>query len=168
MTGAQNFFRLYAPVICDPTPAQRNVEDFDFVSAVPHSNHHTGGGGQLAGKTMTVLPQFVFILHSNVCLGLSNPYISSALWRQRASENTAHYIPSCSEAWVKQWLQMTGALFIAYDALRMNIEFSATPKHPHSILFNLFPSTFPPHHYFFFPTSALFLLGESFYHLNHT
>ena len=45
MTGAHNFFRLYAPVICDPPPppAQRNVEDFDFVSAVPHSNHHTVG-----------------------------------------------------------------------------------------------------------------------------
>ena len=43
MTGAHIFFRLYAPVICDPTPAQRNVEDFDFVSAVPHSNHHTEG-----------------------------------------------------------------------------------------------------------------------------
>ena len=46
MTGAHNFFCLYAPVICDPpphTPAQRNVEDFDFVSAVPHSNHHTVG-----------------------------------------------------------------------------------------------------------------------------
>ena len=35
---------------------------------------------------------------------------------------TQHIIsPSCSEAWVKQWLQITGALFIAYDALRMNI-----------------------------------------------
>ena len=48
------------------------------MSAVPHSNHHTVG---------------VIILHSNVCLGLSNPYISSALWRQRKSKNTAHYIP---------------------------------------------------------------------------
>ena len=38
-------------------------------------------------------PQSVIILHSNVCLGLSNPYISSALWRQRKSKNTAHYIP---------------------------------------------------------------------------
>ena len=31
------------------------------------------------------------------------------------------------------------------------------------ILFNLFPSTFPPHHLFLFPASALFLLGESFF-----
>ena len=38
-------------------------------------------------------PQSVIILHSNVCLGLSNPYVSSALWRQRKSKNTAHYIP---------------------------------------------------------------------------
>ena len=41
MTGAHNFFRLYALVICDHAPAQRNVEDFDFVSEAPHSNHHT-------------------------------------------------------------------------------------------------------------------------------
>ena len=54
MTNAHNFFRLYALFICDHVPAQRNVEDFDFVSAVPHSNHNTVG--QLAGKTMTVLP----------------------------------------------------------------------------------------------------------------
>ena len=52
MTGAHNFFPLYALVICDHAPAQRNVEDFDFVSEVPHSKHHTVR--QLAGKTMTV------------------------------------------------------------------------------------------------------------------
>ena len=38
-------------------------------------------------------PQSVIILHSNISLGLSNPYIFSALWRQRKSKNTAHYIP---------------------------------------------------------------------------
>ena len=43
MTDANNFFRLYALVICDHAPAQKNVEDFDFVSEVPHSNHHTVG-----------------------------------------------------------------------------------------------------------------------------
>ena len=91
MTGAHNFFRLYAPVICDP-PAQRNVKDFDFVSAVPHSNHHTVGAVSWQNHDSSP-PQSVFIQHSNVCLGLSNPYISSALWRQRESKNTAHYIP---------------------------------------------------------------------------
>ena len=91
MTGAHNFFRLYAPVICD-TPAQRNVEDFDFVSAVPHSNHHTLGTASWQNHDSSP-QQSVIILHSNVCLGLSNPYISSALWRQRKSKNTAHYIP---------------------------------------------------------------------------
>ena len=95
MTGAYNSFRLYAPVICDPpppTPAQRNVEDFDFVSAVLHSNQHTVGAASWQNHDSSP-PQSVFILHSNVCLGLSNPYISSALWRQRESKNTAHYIP---------------------------------------------------------------------------
>ena len=43
MTGAHTFFGLYALVICDHAPAQRNVEDFDFVSAVPHCNCHTVG-----------------------------------------------------------------------------------------------------------------------------
>ena len=129
MTGANNFFCLYAPVICDhhlppPPQAQGNVEDFDFVPAVPHSNHHTVGAASWRNHDSSP-PQPVFILHSNVCLGLPNPYISSALWRQRQRKlkvKTQHIISqSCSEAWVKQWLQMTGALFIAYDALRMNI-----------------------------------------------
>ena len=43
MTGAHTFFRLYALVICDHAPAQRNGEDFDFVSAGPHSNCHIVG-----------------------------------------------------------------------------------------------------------------------------
>ena len=59
MTGTHNFLRLYALVICDHAPAQRNVEDFDFVSEVPHSNHHTVG--KLAGKTMTVHPRSLLL-----------------------------------------------------------------------------------------------------------
>ena len=43
MTGAHTFFRLYALVICDHAPAQRKVEDFYFVSAVPNCNCHTVG-----------------------------------------------------------------------------------------------------------------------------
>ena len=43
MTVAHTFFRLYATVICDHAPAQKNVEDFDFVSAVPHCNCHAVG-----------------------------------------------------------------------------------------------------------------------------
>ena len=43
MTGAHTFFGLYGLVICDHAPAQRNVEDFDFVSVVPHCNCHTVG-----------------------------------------------------------------------------------------------------------------------------
>ena len=69
-----------------------NVEDFDFVSAVAHSNHHSVGAACWQNHDSSPL-QFVIILHSNVCLGLSNLYISSALWIQRKSKNTAHYIP---------------------------------------------------------------------------
>ena len=45
MTGGHNSFRLYALVICDhcPLPTQGNAKDFYFLSAVPHSNHHTVG-----------------------------------------------------------------------------------------------------------------------------
>ena len=90
------------------------------MSAVPHSNHHTVGAASWQNHDSSP-PQSVIILHSNVCLGLSNPYISSALWRQRKIK-TQHIIsPSYSGALVKQWLQMTGALFIAPASLRMNI-----------------------------------------------
>ena len=43
MAGAHIFSALIQLVICDHAPAQRNVEDIDFVSAVSHSNHHTVG-----------------------------------------------------------------------------------------------------------------------------
>ena len=89
MIGAHNFFRLYALVICDHAPAQRNIEDSDFVSAVPHSNHHTVGTASWQNHDSSP-PQSVIILHCHVCLGLSNPYISSALWRQCKSKNTTH------------------------------------------------------------------------------
>ena len=85
MTGAHNFIRLYALVICDHAPAQRNVEDFDFVSAVPHSNHNTVGTASWQNHDSSS-PQSVIILHCHVCLCLSNPNISSALWRQCKSK----------------------------------------------------------------------------------
>ena len=84
LPGLHNFFRLYALVICDHAPAKRNVEGFDFVFAVRHSNHHTLGTASWQNHDSSY-PQSVIILHYHVCLCLSNltnPYISSALWRQ--------------------------------------------------------------------------------------
>ena len=78
MAGAL-FFRLYALVICDHAQAQRNVEDSDFVSAVPHSNHHPVGTASWQNHDSSP-PQYVIILHCHVCLGLSNPYISSTTY----------------------------------------------------------------------------------------
>ena len=75
------FFRLYALTICDHAPAQRNVENSDFVSAVPHSNHLTVETASWENRDSSP-QQSVIILHCHVSLGLSNPYISSALWRQ--------------------------------------------------------------------------------------
>ena len=85
----RTFFHLYALVICDHPPAQRNVEDSDFVSAVPHSYHQTVGTASWQNHDSSS-PQSVIILHCHVCLGLSNPYISSALWRQCKSKNATH------------------------------------------------------------------------------
>ena len=89
MTGAHNFFCLYALITCGHTPAKRNVEDFDFVFAVPQSNHHTVGTASWQNHDISS-PHSVIILHCHVCLGLSNPYISSALLRQCKSKNIAH------------------------------------------------------------------------------
>ena len=90
------------------------------MSAVPHSNHHTVGAARWQNHDSSP-PLSVIILHSNVCLGLSNPYFPPHCG-DNVKVKTQHIIyPSCSEALVKQWLQMTGALFIASDALRMNI-----------------------------------------------
>ena len=94
--------------------------DFDFVSAVPHSNHHVWG--QLAGKTMTVLPRSLLLY----CTAMFVYVYQTPTFPPHCGDNvkvkTQHIIsPSCSEALVKQWFQMTGALFIASDALRINI-----------------------------------------------
>ena len=89
MAGAHIFFRLYALVICDHAPAQRNIEDSDFVSAVPYSKHYTVGTARWQNHDSSP-PQSVIILHCHVCLGLLNPYISSALWRQCKSNNATH------------------------------------------------------------------------------
>ena len=90
MTGAHNFFRLYALFVCDHVPAQRNIEDFDFVSAVPHSNHNTVGTASWQNHDSST-PQSVINLHCHVCLGLSIPYSSFALWRQCKSKTQHIY-----------------------------------------------------------------------------
>ena len=87
MNGGHNLFHLYPLPI--PPPAQGNVEDFDFVTAVPHSNQHTVGAATWQNHD-SFPPQSVIILHCNGCLCLSNTYISSALWRQYKSKITAH------------------------------------------------------------------------------
>ena len=91
MTGAHNFFRLYASVIC-AHPKLRGMSrtltlylQFSIVTTILW--------GQLAGKPRQFSPVVCYYTYSIVCLGLSNPYISSALWRHRKSKNTAHDIP---------------------------------------------------------------------------
>ena len=91
MTGGHNLFRLYALVICDHCPpththtAQGIVEDFDCVTAGPHSNHYTEGTASWQNHDSSP-PQSVIILYCHGFLCLSNTYISSALWRQCKSK----------------------------------------------------------------------------------
>ena len=69
-TGAHNLFHLYALLFCDHCPpAQGNVEDFDFVSAVLHSNHHAVGTASWQNHDNSHPPS-VIILQCNVCLCL--------------------------------------------------------------------------------------------------
>ena len=62
-----------------PSPTQGNVEDFDFVSAIPHSNHHMVGTASWQNHDNSH-PQSVIILHCHGCLCLSNTY-NSSMWK---------------------------------------------------------------------------------------
>ena len=76
------------PLPPPPPPAQGNVEDFDFKSVVPHSNHTVGTTSWQNHDSSPL--QSVIILHCQGCLCLSNTYISYALWSERKSKMTAH------------------------------------------------------------------------------
>ena len=120
MTGAHNFFRLYAPVICDHPQLRGMSRTLTLCLQFPIVT--TTLWGQLAGKTMTVLPRSLLLY----CTAMFVYVYQTPTFPPHCGDNvevkTQHIIsPSCSEALVKQWLQMTGALFIASDALRMNI-----------------------------------------------
>ena len=121
------------------------------MSAVPHGNHHTVGVASWQNHGSSS-PQSVIILHSNVCLGLSNPYISSALWRQSKSKNTAHYIPillrGFGEAMVtNDWCIIYSLWCTSHEHLVLshheNIMTPNTNMTSADILFNLFPTTSP-------------------------
>ena len=76
MTGAHNLFCLYALVKWPLPPAKGggDVEDFDFVSAVPQSNHRTAGTASWQNHDSPP-PQSAILLHCHVCLCLSNTYM---------------------------------------------------------------------------------------------
>ena len=90
------------------------------MSAVPHSNHHTVGAASWQSHDGSP-PQSVIILHSNVVYVYQTPTFPPHCGDNVKVKTQRIISPSCSEALVKQWLKMTGALFIASDALRMNI-----------------------------------------------
>ena len=59
MTGAHNFFRLYAPVICEHPQLRGMLRTLTLCLQFPIVT--TILWGQLAGKTMTVLPRSLFL-----------------------------------------------------------------------------------------------------------
>ena len=60
MTGGHNLFRLHAHQSFVTTPpVQGNVKDFNFVSAVPHSNQHTVGAA--IWQNLTVFPRSLLL-----------------------------------------------------------------------------------------------------------
>ena len=151
-----NLFRLYALVICNHCPQPRGTRrtlilclQFPIVTttaAKPDSSpSHCTAIFVYVYQTPTFPPHYV----DNV----------KVKW-----QHVCQAIPPCPGAWVKQWIQMTGVLVIAYDALHM--EFSSQPPLPPKKkkkkkkekkiltqnmtsadkLCNLFPSTFPSHH----------------------
>ena len=154
MSGAHNFFRLYAPVICDHPQLRRMSRTLTLCLQFPTAcNHHTVEAASWQ-KHDSFSSQSVFILHSNVCLGLSNPYIFSALWRQHKYKITAHHIPILLRGLVEAVI--TNDWCIIYSLWCTAWTFNSQPPQKHIdpkhklwhplILFNLFPSTFPLHH----------------------
>ena len=91
MTGAHNFFCLYAPFICDH-PQLRGMSrtlplclQFPIVTTILC--------GQLAGKAMTVLPAVCYYTAQQSLSRSIKPLHFLRMWRQRENKNTAHYIP---------------------------------------------------------------------------
>ena len=128
--------------------------------------------GQLAGKIMTVHPRSILLyctaMFAYVCQTPTFPPHCGDNVKYKHSTFIRLWIsPSCSGAGVKQWLQMTRALFIVYDALR--ITFSSQPPQKyidpkHKICHPLiYCSTYFQAHSHPITTSALFLLDESFF-----
>ena len=91
MTGAHNFFRRYAPVICDHPQLRRMSRTLTLCLQFPVVT--TILWGSYLAKPWQFSPTVCYYSAQQFFLGLLNPYISSALWRQRKSKNTAHYIP---------------------------------------------------------------------------
>ena len=151
-----------------PPPPQGNVEDFDFVSAVPHSNHHTVGTASWQNHDSSP-PQSDIILHCHGCLCLSNTYISFALWRQCKSKVKSQHICQANPAQPRGLGKavVTNDWYIIYSlwcTSHENLVFSHPPPkkktkkkkqyfgpkhkiwHPLIYFSTTFPRTFPPHH----------------------
>ena len=124
MTGAHNFFRIYALVICDYAQPRGMSRTLTLCLQFPIVT--TTLWGQLAGKTRTVLPRSMLLY----CTAMFVKIYQTPTFPPHCGDNvnvktsifTRLWISSsCSGVGVKQRLRMTGALFIAYEALRMNI-----------------------------------------------
>ena len=171
MTGRHNLFRLYALVICHhcppPPTAQGNVEDFDFVSAVPHSNHHTVGTSSWQNHNSSS-PQSVIILTAMVVYVYQTPTFpphygdNVNVKSQHSCQDISALLRGLDEAVVtNEWC----IIYSLWCTSHKNLVFSHNPppqkknkqknKQQHTLtpstkydirwyIFNSFPSTFPP------------------------
>ena len=84
--------------------------------------------GQLAGKTMTVLSRSLLLYCTAMFVYVYQTPTSPPHCGDNVKVKTQQIIfPSCSAVWVKQWLQMTGALSMMHFAWT----FSSQPPKTH-------------------------------------
>ena len=106
----------------------------------------------------------VFILHSNVCLGLSNPNISSALWRQRKSKSHPILLRGLGEAVVtNDWC----IIYSLWCTLHEHLVLS-DPKNIRWYIVQPISKHIPTPSLVSLSDLSIIFNGCVFFHLNHT
>ena len=129
--------------------------------------------GQLTGKTMTILPRSLLLYCTVMFVYVYQTPTFPPHYKNNVKIKSQHICQAITvllRGLYEAVATNDGALFIAYDAL--HVKFSSQPPPPpplpkkyiltpntkydtRFILFNLFPSTFPPHHLILFLTSTV-------------
>ena len=125
MTGAHNLFRLYVLLICDHCPQPRR-KSRTLILCLQFPIITTTLWGQVAGKTMTVLPRSLLLYCTAMLVYVSQTPTFPPHYGDNVKVKSQHIcqaIPALLWGMLKQWLQITGTftLFIAYAALQIKI-----------------------------------------------